>query len=249
MRRLGQHFLRDEETLDRIVGYGDVGPGDTVLEIGAGEGLLTERIASKAGRVIAVEVDESLAEEARRRLRNKDNVELIVGDILELDLKGFNKVISNPPYGISARLMEWLIKRMPETMVLTLQKEFVGKLKARPGTRKYTYISFLTQLAYRIEVREVIPRHRFQPPPKVDSMVTVFHRRAEYNGLDAWEMGAARTLFTRRRQNVLRVVGDVFGPKAADLIRGLPYASKKIYQLPPHELTRCVRLIKVACGE
>ncbi len=248
MRRLGQHFLRNEKILTRIVDYGSIDSKDIVLEVGAGEGLLTEKIADRAGKVIAVEIDESLAEIAHRRLVDRDNVEIIVGNILELDLRGFNKVISNPPYGISARLMEWLIDRRPETMVLTLQKEFVGKLKARPGTRKYTYISFLSQLAYNIEVREIIPRRYFHPPPKIDSMIAVFSRRPGYDGISGWEAKTARMLFTRRRQNLLRVVDDMFGSEAANLMKSRSYALKRIYQLPPEELLDCVRLIKAVYG-
>ena len=249
MRRLGQHFLFDEDILERMVEYGEVGLGDTVLEVGAGIGVLTEKLARRAGKVIAVEIDEELAGEARRRLMGRDNVELIVGDILEMDLRSFNKVVANPPYGISLRLMEWLIERAPELMVLTLQREFIGKLKASPGTRKYTFISFLTQLAYQVEVKEVIPRKLFTPPPRVDSAITLFTRRRGLDYVSQEEWRIARMLFTRRRQRISKVVKDMMGEDASKAVEKLPYSSKRVYQLRPEELLSCVRLIKAGVNK
>ena len=147
-RRLGQHFLIDEKILDRMVQYGEITESDVVLDVGAGRGELTVKLAERAGKVIAVELDPVLAEEARRRLRGYDNVELLVGDVLKLKPTGFNKVVSNPPYNISRKLLEWLIEGGAERIVLTLQREFASKLVAEPGSMKYLYISFISNLLY-----------------------------------------------------------------------------------------------------
>ncbi|CAG0974065.1 partial cobalt-precorrin-6B (C15)-methyltransferase, partial [Methanosarcinales archaeon] len=91
-----QHFLIDEQVLGRIIEYGHINSLDTVLEIGAGFGNLTEKIALKAGKVIAIEVDPELASSLNRF----DNVEVIIGDAMKQDFPHFNKVISNLPYSI-----------------------------------------------------------------------------------------------------------------------------------------------------
>ena len=97
-RALGQHFLAKSDILDKIVEYGCLTDKDVVLEVGAGRGELTKRIAEKAGKVIAVEIDQELVEELEKKLSSYSNVQILVGDVLKLKPSGFNKVISNPPY-------------------------------------------------------------------------------------------------------------------------------------------------------
>ena len=239
-RRLGQHFLIDEKILDRMVRYGEVTRDDVVLDVGAGRGELTARLAERAGKVIAVELDRELAEEARRRLKDYDNVELLVGDILKLKPTGFNKVVSNPPYNISTRLLEWLIDEDAERMVLTLQREFASKLVAKPGSTKYLYISFLSNLFYESSVVEFIPRNLFRPMPKVDSAIVLMRRREGVRKLDEDVKRFVKYLFTRRRQMLRRVLRDLAKEEelAIDLteVLGDELMSKRVYQLTPSQL-------------
>ena len=239
-RRLGQHFLIDEKILDRMVRYGEVTRKDVVLDVGAGRGELTARLAEKAGKVIAVELDQELAEEARRRLKDYDNVELLVGDILKLKPTGFNKVVSNPPYNISTRLLEWLIGEDVERIVLTLQKEFASKLVAKPGSTKYLYISFLSNLLYESSVVEFIPRNLFKPMPKVDSAIVLMRRREGVRKLDENVKRFVKFLFTRRRQMLRRILRDLAKEEelAVDLteVLGDELMSKRVYQLTPSQL-------------
>jgi len=239
-RRLGQHFLIDEKILDRMIQYGKVTRDDVVLDIGAGRGELTARLAERAGKVIAVELDRELAEEARRRLKDYDNVELLVGDILKLKPRGFNKVVSNPPYNISTRLLEWLIEEDAERMVLTLQREFASKLVAKPGSTKYLYISFLSNLLYESSVVEFIPRNLFRPMPKVDSAIVLMRRREGVRKLDEDVKRFVKFLFTRRRQMLRRVLRDLAKEEklAVDLteVLGDELMSKRVYQLTSSQL-------------
>ena len=239
-RRLGQHFLIDEKILDRMVRYGEVTRKDVVLDVGAGRGELTARLAERAGKVIAVELDQELAEEARRRLKDYDNVELLVGDILKLKPTGFNKVVSNPPYNISTRLLEWLISEDVERIVLTLQREFASKLVAKPGSTKYLYISFLSNLLYESSVVEFIPRNLFRPMPKVDSAIVLMRRREGVRKLDEDVKRFVKFLFTRRRQMLRRVLRDLVKEEklAVDLteVLGDELISKRVYQLTPSQL-------------
>jgi len=239
-RRLGQHFLIDEKILDRMVRYGEVTRDDVVLDVGAGRGELTARLAERAGKVIAVELDRELAEEARRRLKDYDNVELLVGDVLKLKPKGFNKVVSNPPYNISTKLLEWLICEDVERMVLTLQREFASKLVAKPGSTKYLYISFLSNLLYEPSIVEFIPRNLFRPMPKVDSAIVLMRRREGVRKLDEDVKRFVKFLFTRRRQMLRRVLRDLAKEEklAVDLteVLGDELMSKRVYQLTPSQL-------------
>ena len=239
-RRLGQHFLIDEKILDRMVRYGEVTRDDVVLDVGAGRGELTARLAERARKVIAVELDRELAEEARRRLKDYDNVELLVGDVLKLKPTGFNKVVSNPPYNISTRLLEWLIGEDAERMVLTLQREFASKLVAKPGSTKYLYISFLSNLLYEPSIVEFIPRNLFRPMPKVDSAIVLMRRREGVRKLDEDVKRFVKFLFTRRRQMLRRVLRDLAKEEklAVDLteVLGDELLSKRVYQLTPPQL-------------
>ena len=239
-RRLGQHFLIDEKILDRMVRYGEVTRDDVVLDVGAGRGELTARLAERARKVIAVELDRELAEEARRRLKDYDNVEFLVGDILKLKPTGFNKVVSNPPYNISTRLLEWLIGEDAERMVLTLQREFASKLVAKPGSTKYLYISFLSNLLYEPSIVEFIPRNLFRPMPKVDSAIVLMRRRESVRKLDEDVKRFVKFLFTRRRQMLRRVLRDLAKEEklAVDLteVLGDELMSRRVYQLTPSQL-------------
>lgn len=239
-RRLGQHFLIDEKILDRMVRYGEITRDDVVLDVGAGRGELTARLAEKAGKVIAVELDQELAEEARRRLKDYDNVELLVGDVLKLKPTGFNKVVSNPPYNISTRLLEWLIEEDAERIVLTLQREFASKLVAKPGSTKYLYISFLSNLLYEPSIVEFIPRNLFRPMPKVNSAIVLMRRREGVRKLDEDVKRFVKFLFTRRRQMLRRILRDLAKEEelAVDLteVLGDELMSKRVYQLTPSQL-------------
>ncbi|RLG08442.1 MAG: ribosomal RNA small subunit methyltransferase A [Thaumarchaeota archaeon] len=239
-RKLGQHFLIDEKVLDRMVQYGEVTENDVVLDVGAGRGELTVKLAERAGKVIAVEIDRELAEEARKRLKDYDNVKFLVGDVLKLRPSGFNKVVSNPPYNISTKLLEWLIDEDVERIVLTLQREFASKLMAKPGSTKYLYISFLSSLFYDSNIVEFVPRTLFRPMPKVDSVIILMKRKKDVRELDEEVKKFIKFLFTRRRQGLRHILRDLVRKRglAADLseVFGDELLSKRIYQLTQSQL-------------
>lgn len=236
MGRLGQHFLREIELLERIAELGEIKASDVVLEAGCGDGLLTQLLAKRGCRVIAVEIDDALYREAKERLSELSNVELYKGDVLRIKPSGFNKVVSNPPYSISTRLLQWLIsERRPELIVMTLQSDFVYKLSARPGAPSYVYTSFLTQLYYDLSIAFPVPRGAFRPPPRVSSIVTVFRLRGSFPELSRDELEIAKRLFTLKRRRVrsaLRILGLRMGD-------GLD--EKRIYQLSPEELAGLIK--------
>ncbi len=170
-KRLGQNFLVDREALRKMVSYASLSREDTVLEIGAGLGFLTEFLAEKAGRVLAVEVDPRLAEVLEARLGSRENVTFLEGDILRLDVPRFDKVVSTPPYSISSPLLHWLLERSFRCGVLVFQEEFAKKLVAKSGAEDYGVLAVAAYYRAEVELLDNIPRGGFWPQPKVGSVI------------------------------------------------------------------------------
>jgi len=179
---LGQHFLIDERALECIIGAAELTPADTVIEVGPGLGILTRELARKAGRVIAVEVDDRLASALGETLASYPNVTILNADILEsdpkrlleragLDLEAPYKVVANLPYYIaSAVLRRFLEARCkPRLMVVTVQKEVAELIVAPPG--RMGILSVGVQLYGTPAIVDYVPAHSFYPSPKVDSAI------------------------------------------------------------------------------
>jgi 16S rRNA (adenine1518-N6/adenine1519-N6)-dimethyltransferase len=177
-KSLGQHWLKDETALDAICQAADLSAPDTVLEIGPGLGHLTRKLVKAAGQVIAVEVDEALADGLVKA--DIPNLKIINQDILKLDLsrlpEGY-KVVANIPYYLTSSLIRILSEAAnpPELMVLLVQKEVAERLAAAPG--QMSLLSVSAQLYYEPGLGLVVPAELFEPPPKVDSCVIILHRR------------------------------------------------------------------------
>jgi len=149
-KKKGQVFMVDEELLSSLVQAADLKKKDKVLEIGPGTGFLTKQLLLKRVKVIGVELDDRLSELLESEIKSK-NFHLINGNILEVNLPKFNKIVANPPYTISHDLMYLLYKHKFETAVLTFQMEFANKLMASPGFKEYNALSVLTQYHYKID--------------------------------------------------------------------------------------------------
>lgn len=186
--KLGQNFLLNEETLDSIVATAELKKSDEVLEIGPGIATLTERLAQKAGFVLAVEKDkkffplikESLGENLKpfsRTPPDKANVELVFADILSFNFQGLlqdgYKVVANIPYYITGQIIEMLLaaKKKPSKIVLLLQKEVAQRITAKPGEMSILGIS--VQLYAEARIIQIVPKIDFYPAPKVDSALVV----------------------------------------------------------------------------
>lgn len=175
-RRLGQSFLVDHKALAKIVAAADLTGEETILEVGAGLGALTCRLAEEARRVVAVEVDQRLQPLLREVVGKYENVRLVYGDILELDLatlidEGKYEVIANIPYNITSALIRRLLEaeKSAERMVLTVQREVAERIVARPGSLSLLAVS--VQIYGKPQIAALIPAEAFYPKPKVDSAV------------------------------------------------------------------------------
>jgi|SRR5579862_562378 len=188
-KSLGQHWLKDEATLEAICEAADLAKDDTVLEIGPGLGGLTRQLVKRAGRVIAVELDEKLAANLSKTVA-ADNLETVSGDILKFDLTQLPpdyKVVANIPYYLTSNLIRVLSEspNPPALMVLLVQKEVAERIAARPG--QMSLLSVSAQLYYEPMLGPVVSAELFEPPPKVDSQLIILGRRPAplFKALDA----------------------------------------------------------------
>jgi len=189
---LGQHFLADQAALGQIVAAADLTPTDTVLEIGPGLGTLTSLLAERAGRVVAVELDDRLAAILAERLAGCPNVEVRPGNILRISdfasLVGPSyKVVANLPYYITSAVLRHLLERhdQPSLLVVTVQREVAERIVAMPPDMSLLAVS--VQFYGRPSLVARIPAGAFYPPPKVDSAVV----RIDVLGEPAVSLGEA----------------------------------------------------------
>ena len=178
-KSLGQHWLRDRDTLAHIADCAELSSSDTVLEIGPGLGTLTSELLRRAGKVIAVEFDSELTRKLPAQFPGK-NLEVIQGDILKFNLStlptGY-KVVANVPYYITSKIVQMLMTDInkPSIAVLLVQKEVAERLAAKPGDMSILAIS--AQVFADVTLGDKVPAKLFTPPPKVDSQVVILKTR------------------------------------------------------------------------
>ena len=183
-KSLSQHFLTDPAALDAIVEAAELAPGDRVVEIGPGLGVLTRRLLVAGASVIAVELDARLAGWLRRELHGVEGFELIEADALSIHPRdlyrgGSFKVVANIPYHITSPLLHAFLEgdRPPELIVVLVQREVAERVAAAPG--QMSYLSVFAQNIASAEVVARVPADAFEPPPEVDSAVLRLRRRPE----------------------------------------------------------------------
>ncbi len=175
-KSLGQHFLRDPHFLGRIADSAQIGPEDSVLEIGPGLGHLTRILAARARSVLALELDERLIPILQADFAEVRNVQIIHADALLFPyetLSGIWRVVANLPYYISTPIIQTLIGHRERftSLTLLLQKEVAERIASPPGAKEYGYLSVLAQLYTHPRIEFTVPPGAFSPRPEVDSAV------------------------------------------------------------------------------
>lgn len=219
MPKLGQHFLANSDIADRIVAAARLEPGEHVIEIGPGEGALTERLLSKGNPVTAIELDARLYEKLDKRFEEAPGLNLIHSDFLKLDLGELpapSVFVANLPYAVAAPILQRILgwpgwKRA----VLMFQKEVAERLLAEPGTRKYGLLTVSVAMKAQVEKVCEAPKRFFRPPPKVDSAVVRFDPRTEPllppTLTEELYMSVVRAAFAHRRKTVLNSLCRALG--------------------------------------
>lgn len=197
-KSLSQNFLTDPEALDTIVAAAELSPGDRVVEVGPGLGVLTRRLLASGVSVLAVELDPRLAEYLRRELHGVEGFELIEADALDLHPRELFpgepiKLVANIPYHITSPLLHAFLEgeRPPDVTVLLVQLEVAERVAAPPG--RMSYLSVFAQNVASAEIVARVPASAFEPAPAVDSAVLRLRRRTE----PAVPVGEQRELFHR----------------------------------------------------
>ncbi len=180
-KQLGQNFLIDENILQKIVKGAAVSKEDRIIEVGPGIGTLTQALAQRAERVIAVEIDKNLIPILKETLSPYSNVKIIHGDILKVDFHELMeeesespiKVIANLPYYATTPIvMKFLEERWPlHSLTLMVQKEVAERMRAAPGGKDYGALSVAVQYYCDVEMIAKVPKTVFIPQPNVDSAV------------------------------------------------------------------------------
>ena len=242
MVRLGQNFLADPNLLDAIVRDAELEPDDVVLEVGAGEGVLTERLAAAAARVHTVEIDRGL-EAALRRVSGLPNVELHWGDAMKFELAALDPapsaMVANLPYAVATPLILRTIERLPSLRRWTVmvQREIADRLRAGPGSRTYGGPSVLVQLACEVELVRRVDPAVFRPRPRVDSAILRLRRTGP--AADPATRDLVRAAFAHRRKSLARslehgAAGSLGAARAALAELGLP-EDARAEALAPHQ--------------
>lgn len=242
MVRLGQNFLADPNLLEAIVRDAALAPGDVVLEVGAGEGVLSERLAAVAAHLHAVEVDRGL-EPLLETLAARPNVELHWGDAMKLDLSALapppTAMVANLPYAIATPLLLRTIEELPSLRCWTVmvQREIADRLRAAPGNRVYGSPSVLVQLACEVRLLRTVDPAVFRPRPRVESAILALRRRGP--GAEPATRELVRAAFAHRRKSLARSLehvrpGSLEAAREALRELGLP-EDARAEQLSPKE--------------
>lgn len=178
-RRWGQNFLQDPAVLMEIAEAAPIA-GKRMLEIGAGHGELTRELSArvgKRGKVVALEIDETLCEGMAQLCKELGNVIIECVDALEYDFSGFKYIFGNLPYSISTPLLFKILNSDCLQSVILVQKEFGQRLVAQAGDDNYSRLSVFVQSRADAQIIEFVPKESFVPAPKVDSVVVRLVRK------------------------------------------------------------------------
>jgi 16S rRNA (adenine1518-N6/adenine1519-N6)-dimethyltransferase len=205
---LGQNFLADPNLLDAIVREADPGADEVVLEVGGGEGALTELLAPRVATLHVIELDERLRGGLEAIAAREPSVRLVFGDAMRTDLAGLDPapsaMISNLPYSIATPLLLRTIAELPglRRWTVMVQREIADRLRAAPRTKAYGGPSVLAQLACRVELLRAVDPAVFRPRPRVGSALLRLERVAPWPGETV--AGLVRAAFAHRRKALAR---------------------------------------------
>ena len=211
VKGLGQNFLIDAGTVQKIVESAEICAGDEVLEIGPGIGTLTQGLLEAGAKVTAVELDKKLPAVLKETLAGYENFKLVEGDILKINIEEIMsqnfKVVANLPYYITTQILLALLeKKLPVTKIVTMvQKEVAERMTAAPGSKIYGALSVAVQFRAESRIAFEVPPESFLPPPEVTSAVVICDvRKPPFEVLDEdFFIKVVRSAFAQRRKTLI----------------------------------------------
>lgn len=220
---LGQHFLADRHVLGRIIGAARINKDEVVCEAGTGTGILTQELCRRAKTVLSYEVDRNLFSQAQSL--GFSNLQLVNADLFKISDIKFDVFCSNLPYSKSRDAMQWLATKKFDRAIVMMQQEFADKLLAKPRDENYRAISAICSHCFRIERLFAVDREAFDPPPKVESVVT---RLTPVNIVTSDFIRNVNRLFSQRNKKASSV--------AAKMGIAIDFGSRRIDQLAPDQI-------------
>ncbi len=205
MVKLGQNFLVDRNILDVIERLAELEPGDVVLEVGGGPGVLSQRLAQRVAHVHVIELDRSLESNLRGVLAPFENAQLHMADATEIDLGALRpaptKMVANLPYGVAATVILRTVAELAsiDSWVVMVQREVGERFAAAPGSAAYGVPSVLAQLECEVRVLRPVSRQVFRPVPNVDSVLLGLRRSGAQRGTAA-QVRLVHDAFRHRRK-------------------------------------------------
>lgn len=248
--RFGQVFLIDDSIAKREAEFAI---GKRVVELGTGRGILTRELAMVAREVVSFEIDKRLFDDASASM-NYENLRLINMDFFKANIDDYGRfdiLVSNAPYYLSSRIIEWIAFRRIDSL-LCLQKEFVERITAKEGDRDYNYMSVLSSIALKIDRVINVPRMMFEPIPRVDSLVIATHPTDFIP--DRSPLSIISLLMEHKRKSVRNALIDssksldIDRDLARDISESLPHSREKVFKISPHILYNISSIISERCN-
>lgn len=230
-KSLGQNFLIDGNIIRKIGEGAELKSGDNVLEIGPGFGTLTEELALRAKKVVAIELDKKLLPVLKETLADYDNVKIIPGDVLKLDLEKLIKeefqgekikVIANLPYYVTTPILGRLLEENLniESITVMVQKEVAERMIAGPHNKTYGALSLFVNFYTHPRIITTVPKTVFMPQPKIDSAVISLILKEELPNLDREKFfKVVKAGFSKRRKTILNSMSNSELGLEKDVIR------------------------------
>jgi 16S rRNA (adenine1518-N6/adenine1519-N6)-dimethyltransferase len=242
---LGQNFMVEASYYPKLCSYATIEKSDVVLDAGAGFGFLTRFLADKCRAVVAVEKDPHVALVLRKQLNGLDNVKVVEGDFLKVQLPPFNKVIAIPPYYLSTQLVIWLLDHPVDCAVMIVQKEFAQRLIATVGSEEYGWLTVVAGQQAKASLLDNVPKEMFYPAPEVDSVILSLKpyctkpfevkNSALFVQLTKW-------LFTQRNKKLAKATASflrnhykIDKQQAEQIASNMPFHDKRPRELTPKD--------------
>lgn len=229
-KSFGQHMLKDNRILARIIDASQINREETVCEAGTGTGVLTEELCKYAKLVTSFEVDREIFRKVSNLSSCYPNLKLINADIFKIYHLEFDVFISNIPYSRSKDALLWLPFQKFKRAIIMTQKEFVDKLHAKPGEKNYRAVTVLSQYYFTIERLFNVSKEAFDPQPSIES--TVIRLVPRYATIEKSTIAKLNFLFSQRNKKA-SAISKRFDTK-------IKYDDKKIDQLTVKELMEIV---------
>jgi 16S rRNA (adenine1518-N6/adenine1519-N6)-dimethyltransferase len=242
LKRFGQHFLIDSSVRDELIEQAELSSNDRVLEIGPGLGFLTAALASRAGDVIAVEKDRTLASYLKTKFSANKKVTIIQGDALTTAIPDGAKIVSSPPYNISSKLIVLILNSQFKLATLLLQEEFARRLTATSGTRDYGRLTVMLQCSAQATLIKTVPSTAFYPKPRVNSALVIITRAKESSPTvdKGLFVDLVRALFTQRRRRLQGVMARYLKSRYPEhsqaILQFVSIPDKRVFEAGSQEL-------------